>query len=196
MQRAKRLLAEYPSRFRAVSRLREANLQPDTVESLGLESCEDLVCKNLMCEKLGEVCVCKLARWSSINGPNLTKLKCVDLADNGLSVLPESVFDLTQIEYLNISRNSFTSFPVGIERLKNLKVLDISSNDLAGGLPEYLASIFFDQNAGQADETSESYLQNLEVLCVQNNKSLLLPSEDYLLPAWKYDQQHGIFARV
>ena len=61
-----------------------SNLEPETVESLSLEKCEDLVCKNLMCEKLGEVCVCKLARWSSINGPNLINLKCVwDLADNG-----------------------------------------------------------------------------------------------------------------
>lgn len=196
MQRAKRLLTEYSSKFRAVSRLRQANLEPETVESLSLEKCEDLVCKNLMCEKLGEVCVCKLARWSSINGPNLTNLKCMDLADNGLSVLPDSVFDLTQIQYLNVSRNSFTEFPVGIKRLKNLKVLDISDNDLTGSLPQYLASTIFDQDTRQTDEWNGSYLPNLEVLCLRNNKSLLLPSEDNLLPAWKYDQEHGIFARV
>ena len=120
----------------------------------------------------------------------------MDLADNGLSVLPDSVFDLTQIQYLNISRNSFTEFPVGIKRLKDLKVLDLSDNDLTGDLPQYIASTIFDQDTRQTEERSGIYLPNLEVLCLRNNKSLLLPPEVNLLPAWKYDQEHGIFARV
>ena len=82
-----------------MSKLRDVSINPTSVENLNLSKSEDLICKNLMCEKLGEVCICKLARWASINGPSLDNLQALELENNGLTVLPDSVFDLNQIDW-------------------------------------------------------------------------------------------------
>lgn len=70
--------------------------------SLLLRRSEDLVCQNLMCSKLGDACVCRLA----VHLLRLGRLKELDLAGNGLGVLPEPVFELPDLEHLNVSGES------------------------------------------------------------------------------------------
>lgn len=55
-----------------------------------------------MCAKLGEACVCRLAASLS----RLTGLRALDVANNDLGVLPDSVFELPALEHLNISGES------------------------------------------------------------------------------------------
>ena len=136
-----------------MSKLRDVSINPTSVENLNLSKSEDLICKNLMCEKLGEVCICKLARWASINAPSLDNIQALELENNGLTVLPDSVFDLNQIEYLNLSHNLLTEFPIGIIRLQNLKILDLSHNKLIGNLPTYIQTMTYDDDDDNDDGT-------------------------------------------
>lgn len=79
--------------------LKEAARLTNGTKSLILRASEDLICKNMMCAKLGEACVCRLALTIS----RLPGLQELDLADNDLGVLPESVFELPGLESLDIS---------------------------------------------------------------------------------------------
>lgn len=67
--------------------------------SLILRASEDLVCRNLMCAKVGGACVCRLALCVS----RLSDLRELDVADNDLGVLPDSLFELARLERLDIS---------------------------------------------------------------------------------------------
>jgi hypothetical protein len=59
----------------------------------------DLMCVNMMCEKVGQPCVCKLAKFVS----KLPKLKRLDVAGNHLKQLPDSIWDLAELEHLDVS---------------------------------------------------------------------------------------------
>ena len=67
--------------------------------SLLLRKSEDLVCQNLMCSKLGEACLCRLA----VHLSRLSGLRELDVAENDLGILPEPVFELPELETLDIS---------------------------------------------------------------------------------------------
>ena len=158
-----------------MSKLRDVSINPTSVENLNLSKSEDLICKNLMCEKLGEVCICKLARWASINGPSLDNLQALELENNGLTVLPDSVFDLNQIEYLNLSHNK-----------------------LIGNLPTYIQTMTYDDDDDNDDGTvllehaNDSILPNLETIYVHNNDDLIIENNDN----WEYDNENGIVFRL
>ena len=79
--------------------LKDAAKFGSATTSLLLRSSEDLVCRNLMCAKLGGACVCKLA----VHLSRLGGLRELDIAENDLGMLPESVFQLPELEHLDIS---------------------------------------------------------------------------------------------
>jgi Leucine-rich repeat (LRR) protein len=116
-------------------RLREATLNLPRVVDLNLSRSEDLVCKNMMCEKVGEVCVCKLAVWASQSAPSLLNLETLNLSQNGLTVLPDSIFELTTVIKLDISENKLTNIPDAIGRMTSLKYLDLYGNSDLEALP-------------------------------------------------------------
>ena len=58
-----------------------------TVEHLVLKRSEDLICRNLFCEKVGEVCICRLS--SVIE--KLPNLKILDLSNNNFLIVLISV---------------------------------------------------------------------------------------------------------
>lgn len=79
--------------------LKEAARLTSATRSLILRSSEDLVCMNLMCPKVGGACLCRLA----VTVSRLQGLRELDIANNDLGVLPESVFELPVLEQLDIS---------------------------------------------------------------------------------------------
>lgn len=79
--------------------LKEAAKLGSATTSLLLRSSEDLVCRNLFCAKLGGACVCRLA----VHLSRLGGLRELDVAENDLGVLPESVFNLSELQHLDIS---------------------------------------------------------------------------------------------
>jgi hypothetical protein len=72
------------------SALQELILKPNSNE---------LTCVNMMCEKLGDPCICKLGRCLS-RTPNLKRL---EIAGHNLVALPESIGELSQLTHLDIS---------------------------------------------------------------------------------------------
>lgn len=79
--------------------LKDAARLGSATTSLLLRKSEDLVCRNMMCAKLGEVCVCRLA----VHVSRLSGLRELDISDNDLGVLPDSVFELPELEHLDVS---------------------------------------------------------------------------------------------
>ena len=118
--------------------LRNAALDLENVQVLDLSGSPDLVCKNMMCEKLGEVCVCKLAMWASQSKPRLLQLKRLDLSNNGLNILPDSIFDLDSLKSLNLSYNDLKELPDEICRLHQMETLDVRGNPKLETLPPSL----------------------------------------------------------
>lgn len=91
---------------------------------------------------------------------NLVVGKTLDLSNQGLDKLPQSVLTKTDIEKLDISNNNITgALPAEIRHLQKLKILDASNNKMTGVPAE----------VGQ--------LSNLEVLDLSNNQLTGLPYE-------------------
>uniref|UniRef100_UPI002636BAF0 leucine-rich repeat domain-containing protein n=1 Tax=uncultured Psychrobacter sp. TaxID=259303 RepID=UPI002636BAF0 len=87
----------------------------------------------------------------------LTNLESLIIGDNNLSELPESIGQLTNLWCLKIEDNNLSELPESIGRLTNLEVLDVRNNNLSE-LPESI---------GQ--------LTNLRYLSIGNNNLSELP---------------------
>lgn len=95
--------------------------------SLILKGGEDLVCRNLMCESVGEPCICRLSLVLS-RCKNLTTL---DLSSSNLTALPDTLFDARGLVSLDVSSNKLKSLPSSIEKLSQLKKLHVDGNPLS-----------------------------------------------------------------
>ncbi|CAM9855322.1 unnamed protein product [Ectocarpus sp. 12 AP-2014] len=114
--------------------LKDAARLGGATTSLLLRRSEDLVCQNLMCAKIGEACVCRLA----VHLSRLGKLTELDVAENDLGVLPEPVFELPALEHLDVSGNGLKDLPASVAALSSLRTLRLSDNALTA-LPKELA---------------------------------------------------------
>jgi len=116
-----------PAQHTARSFAEAASLGPaGGPHSLLLESSEDLQCRNIMCEKLGGPCLCRLALVLS----RCTRLRTLSLAKNSLSSLPDGVMQSQTLTELDISSNALTAIPDSLTALENLKELNIALNPL------------------------------------------------------------------
>lgn len=64
----------------------------DSAKALLLARSDDLLCRNLMCEKVGGPCVCRLALSLS----RMTRLAVLDLTNNKLDRLPDAVWGVAE----------------------------------------------------------------------------------------------------
>ena len=121
-----------------VRSLLEANRSPG-MRALDLRASADLRCVNMMCEKVGEACVCRVSRVLEKHGGELRSL-C--LADNELTQLPASVFELPHLQVLDLSGNALREIPEAVVNLSSLKVLDVTGNPIEG-IPKSVAQRFY-----------------------------------------------------
>ncbi|XP_078583947.1 uncharacterized protein LOC144866451 [Branchiostoma floridae x Branchiostoma japonicum] len=120
-------------------------------------------------------------------GPNLQPqtvngLLKLDLSNQGLTSIPEEVFDITDLEILDVSKNKLTSIPEAIGRLQKLSRLDAYSNMLTR-LPQAIGSLqnlqhlyVYRNNLSELPDGLEA-LQKLELLNVRDNNLTKLPSK-------------------
>ncbi|KAK9838366.1 hypothetical protein WJX81_007508 [Elliptochloris bilobata] len=72
------------------------------LQALDLSCSQDLLCRNLVCEKVGEPCICRLASVLERHAGTLTWLS---LSGNGLEALPDALTALRSLRYLDLSAN-------------------------------------------------------------------------------------------
>uniref|UniRef100_A0A7R9U6R4 Leucine-rich repeat-containing protein 51 n=1 Tax=Pinguiococcus pyrenoidosus TaxID=172671 RepID=A0A7R9U6R4_9STRA len=94
---------------------------------LRLSASEDLVCKNIMCAKLGEACVCRLVRVLQ-RAPDLKELY---LDNNNLESLPELSDLIPRLEVLDLRGNRLKEVPATLEALDALRVVRLEGNPCA-----------------------------------------------------------------
>jgi len=132
----KRLKHKLLGSIMRVSTLVEAVRNATRVRVLDLQASADLQCRNLMCAKVGEACLCRL----SLVLEKLAKVECVDLSRNGLDTLPEGLWKLTNLKELNVSHNKLPFLDEGIGQLRSLVSVSVSHNALSG-LPGVLRDL-------------------------------------------------------
>lgn len=72
----------------------------------------------------------------------LTKLKHLDLSNNGITALPSDLWSLGTLNFLNLSSNQISgSFPNNIGNFGFLEILDISRNNFSGEIPASISSL-------------------------------------------------------
>jgi len=120
--------------------LAEASRMKEKVTVLDLTQSSDLTCMNLMCEKVGEPCICRLS-LALERTPNVQELS---LAKNKLEQLPDSVWNLKELRSLDLSGNALRTLSPLIAQLTQLRHLNLSGNPgikLPSKLPEGLEDI-------------------------------------------------------
>mmetsp|Transcript_27837 Transcript_27837/g.47597 ORF Transcript_27837/g.47597 Transcript_27837/m.47597 type:complete len:196 (-) Transcript_27837:85-672(-) len=93
--------------------------------ALRLRGSEELVCMNMMCDSVGQTCLCRL----SMVLERMHRLRHIDLRGNGLERLPE-IWRLPNLETIDVRDNNITSVPDELATLASLRVLRVANNPL------------------------------------------------------------------
>ncbi len=100
------------------------------VRALELRGSGDLECRNLMCERLGEACACRLARF--VQQTPLRELETLDVSESGLRALPGAVYEcLPALRELRAGGNALQDIAPDVRLLTELRVLDLSRNRIS-----------------------------------------------------------------
>uniref|UniRef100_H3GEG4 Uncharacterized protein n=1 Tax=Phytophthora ramorum TaxID=164328 RepID=H3GEG4_PHYRM len=114
------------SAVNSATSLRDIARSGARVEQLELRKSGDLVCRQLMCEHVGDACACRLA----LALERVPRLQRLCLADNQLRALPDAVFALRRLQALDVQRNRLSALAADVQQLAQLETLDVSHNAL------------------------------------------------------------------
>lgn len=143
---------------------------------------------------------------------DLKDLNKLDLSNNLLKEIPESINRLRNLAFLSLRSNHLKKIPDSIGDLKNLKILDLSSNDI-DQLPFSLGTISslqilnLERNKLKTIPNSLMRLENLRELYLGSNNIISLPNhlfdykKDDHIKGWinavyHFEDQERIFQNV
>ncbi len=105
-------------------RLRGSKQCQLNLQVLNLAASEDLLCKNIMCEHVGDPCICRLSAALD-KLPNVEEL---DISDNKLTALPEAIGRMPKLLRLNVRGNQLQETCATLqEQFPNAEVLNFST---------------------------------------------------------------------
>ena len=121
----------------------------------------------------------------------LTNLQILDLSENRITELPSSIGKLTNLVNLNLSENKITKLPSFIGKLTQLMTLDLGVNQLTKLPPQIgnltkLLTLSLDYNKLKSLPPQIGNLERLTSLYLDNNKLESLPDEIGRLPNLQY----------
>lgn len=104
------------------------------------------------------------------------------LRGQGLSEIPQEIFQLKNLVYLDVSKNKITRVPSGIGNFQNLKYLDLSKNDIEYVSPDIgklrnLRYLDFSENRLTSLPPNIGEMENLRKLSLNENRLDSIPSE-------------------
>lgn len=121
----------------------------------------------------------KIEEWLDFLPP-ITEL---NLYDNDIKILPESIGSLDSLEVLILPNNHLTILPESFKKLSSLKKLDLSWNDIAD-LPKWIGSLSsleeLNLRGNKLSKLPESmrFLHSLKILNITLNKNIIQPPKD------------------
>lgn len=115
-----------PSPAETARSLSEAYALRNELLVLELKASPELRCVNLMCEKVGKGCACRLA----LTLGRLSKIERLDISGNSLEIFPDSLFQLATLKELDISGNPIKALPDSFANLKGLTKLTARGTQL------------------------------------------------------------------
>ncbi|TDH70099.1 hypothetical protein CCR75_008219 [Bremia lactucae] len=104
--------------------LRDVARHGSCITELQLSKSSDLVCRQLMCEHVGDACSCRLA----LALERVPHLRHLDLSRNQLRMLPDAVYALQSLKTLNVQQNQLTTLSTHVQNLTQLQTLDMRHN--------------------------------------------------------------------
>ena len=107
---------------------------PSTVDELGKEIFD--------CENRNYIKVWILGKLTEYNVDWVCNLTELDLDYNKLTVLPESIENLTNLTYVSLRNNQLTTLSESIENLINIKSIDVGANSITDEEGIRLTKIF------------------------------------------------------
>ena len=121
---------------------RAAMKSPLAVRTLDLSGSQELVCKNIMCPKLEETCICRLAFFLSQN--DFANLRSLVLRNNNISTFAFSILNGTNISHIDLRENNIKE--IDKDQLKELATINRNLEsaltlDLKGNPIENLSEI-------------------------------------------------------
>ena len=145
-----RTLATTTSPTRATSLAAALKLAPSgALAAIDLAAADDCVCVNLMCERVGDACVCRVAAGLEkvARRGGSASVRSLSLAGNRLPSLPPSIGELSALTDLDVSHNELTALPAAdvwrrLPRLRrvrldrNARLTDLTPLAAAEGLVE------------------------------------------------------------
>jgi Leucine-rich repeat (LRR) protein len=122
----------------------------------------------------------ELSTWPDFSASSRSKLNEINLSNNLITTIPESISTYKQLHALNLSHNRISALPVAFKHLKRLRILNLSSNQFQifpeiilelAGLEEL--SIGFNR----LKQLPENFftLYNIKVLSLKENQLTSLP---------------------
>lgn len=143
-----------------------------------------------------------LMQWEGVGLNDEGEVVVISLDDHNLTgPLSEAIGELTSLETLELSNNAITSLPESLENLVNLQHLLICNNQIGGQLPASIATltnlVYLDMESNQFEGMiPDSYFNNLkdlEFINVRNNmlQGQVTP-ELQMSPMWQNTIEHWV----